>query len=41
MDANPPRGGIATLGYPGICHFPGYPFCPKNLEQDINFEEKF
>ena len=29
------------LGYPRMCHFPGYTFCPKNLEQDIHFKEKF
>ena len=23
-----------------VCHFPGYTFCRKILEQDINFEEK-
>ena len=27
------------LGYPRMCHFPGYTFCPKILKQDINFEE--
>ena len=28
------------LGYPGMCHFPGYTFCPKILKQDINFYPK-
>ena len=23
------------LGYPEMCHFPGYTFCPKILKQDI------
>ena len=23
----------AMLGYPGMCHFPGYTFCPKILKQ--------
>ena len=36
-----PGGILAMLGYPGMCHFPGYTFCPKILKQDINFEEKF
>ena len=34
-------GGLAMFGYTGMCHFREYTFCPKNLEQDINFEEKF
>ena len=34
-------GVLAMLGYPRMCHFPGYTFCPKILEQGINFEEKF
>ena len=29
------------LEYPGMCHFPEYTFCPKNLEQDIHSEGKF
>ena len=39
-----PRGGVvlAMLGYPGMCHFPGYTFCPKILKQDILlFPQKF
>ena len=28
------------LGYPGICHFPGYTFCLKILEQTVNFQKK-
>ena len=37
------RGGgvLAMLGYPGMCHFLGYTFCPKFLKQDILFAEKF
>ena len=23
------------LGYPGMCHFSGYTFCPKILKQDV------
>ena len=34
-------GALAMLRYLGMCHFPGYTFCPKILQQDINFEEKF
>ena len=34
-------GLLAMLGYPEMCHFPGYTFCSKILEQDTNFEEKF
>ena len=34
------RGILAMLGYPGMCHFPGYTFCLKILEQNVNFEEK-
>ena len=35
-------GGVfAMLGYPGMCHFPGYTFCPKILKQGILFAQKF
>ena len=34
-------GVLAMLGFPGMCQFPGYTFCSKIPEQDINFEEKF
>ena len=34
-------GYLPMLGYPGMCHFPGYTFCLKILEQNVNFEEKF
>ena len=27
------RGVLAMLGYLGMCHFPGYNFCPKILKQ--------
>ena len=31
-------GGIlAMLGYPGMCHFPGYTFRLKILERNVNF----
>ena len=33
-------GVLAMLGYPGMCHFAGYTFCLKILEQNVNFEEK-
>ena len=26
------RGVLAMLGYPRMCHFPGYTFCPKILK---------
>ena len=39
--AKPGGGVLAILGYLGMCHFPGYTFCPKILNWDINFEEKF
>ena len=35
------RGPPAIMGYPGMCHFYEYTFCPTILEQDINFEKKF
>ena len=34
-------GGLAIMGYPEMCHFHEYTFCPIILEQDINSEEKF
>ena len=34
-------GYLLCWGYPGMCHFPGYTFCLKILEQNVNFEEKF
>ena len=38
----PPGGGVlAMLGYPGMCHFPGYTFCPKILKQGMLFAQKF
>ena len=39
--AQPPGGVLAMLGYPRMCHFPGYTFCSKILKQDINSEENF
>ena len=38
-----PEGGglLAMLEYPGMCHFPGYTFCPKILKQHILFAQKF
>ena len=39
--ADPGGGVLAMLGYPGMCHFLGYTFCPKFLKQDILFAEKF
>ena len=38
----PGRGEeLAIMGYPGMCHFHEYTFCPKILEQDVNSEKKF
>ena len=38
-----PGGGgvLALLGYPEMCHFPGYTFSPKILKQDILFAQEF
>ena len=34
-------GGIlAMLGYPGMCHFPGYNFFPKNSGAECQFFKK-
>ena len=33
-------GGLAMLGYSGMCRFPGYTFCLKILKQDILFAQK-
>ena len=42
MPVIPGGGGVlAMLGYPGMCHFPGYTFCLKILKQDILFAQKF
>ena len=34
------EGDTCYVGVPGMCHFPGYTFCLKILEQNVNFEEK-
>ena len=36
VHSHPGGGGVlAMLGYPEMCHFPGFTFCPKILKQDI------